>query len=783
MITRACCLATAIGVIVFCDAASAQEATSNPPSAPTAAQPLDAESTALPDVVVETQAKPAHQAKAKKKTKAKVAHVPSQTTTQPASVAGTTSLTNVPLPATGIAPVQGYSATATETGMKTDTPLGEIPQSVSVVGQEEMRDQGSQNLQQAVRYVPGVVADAYGLDTRGDSSIIRGTEAAEYIDGLRSTYGYYFNKIRIDPFFMERVEVLRGPASVLYGQAPVGGIINAVSKRPQETPYNGVTVEYGNFDHKQVAVDSTGPLTADGKWLYRITGLARDSGTQTDYVDDDRLALAPAITYRPTADTSVTVLGNFRRDRGGATPQFLPIVGTLFASPSGFIPHNRFTGEPGYDYYNTDAASVSVFVDHKFDDVFRLRSNLRYSDISNETRSYYPNIYGYTGQSNFPFEDPEQRTVSRDKGIYDNYTQMFNSDTNLEAKFVTGILSHKVLGGLDYSRYWNQSRYGDAIARTPFDLYAPVYGQPDNLGIPNYDENGNFTGFTDVSEIPVYDLPSQDIQQIGIYAQDQIRLGNWIAVLGLRNDWVDNATQFSPTQRDSALTKRAGLMYEFASGFTPYISYGESFIPEVGVDRNGKAFKPHEGRMTEVGFKYQVASNFVINSSIYEIHENNRLAGDPIDPNFSVQTGKVKIRGFDFEGIGNVTTNLKLIAGYSYTDAKYTDGDQAGFHVESVPAHLASLWAVYSFNEGSLKGWSVGGGVRYIGPSWDGFDQFQTPDATLFDAMLAYETDKWRWAINATNLEDQQYLSTCLARGDCFLGVDRTVISSLTYKF
>ena len=229
---------------------------------------------------------------------------------------------DLPQAETATGPFKGYAATQTSTGIKTDTPIQEIPQSISVVGAEQIRDQGANTLQEALHYVPGVIADGYGLDSRTDSIFVRGTEAAEYLDGLRRTFNYYVFNYRIDPYFMERIEVLRGPASVLYGQAPVGGIVDAISKRPQEEAYREITVEYGTYDWKQVMTDMTGKLTEDGKWLYRITGLARDADTQVDYVDDDRLAFAPAITYRPVAGTSITLLGHFRDDHTGSTAQF-----------------------------------------------------------------------------------------------------------------------------------------------------------------------------------------------------------------------------------------------------------------------------------------------------------------------------------------------------------------------------------------------------------------------------------------------------------------------------
>lgn len=307
-----------------------------------------------------------------------------------------------------------------------------------------------------------------------------------------------------------------------------------------------------------------------------------------------------------------------------------------------------------------------------------------------------------------------------------------------------------------------------------FDLYAPIYGQFEPC---DFDLNP-------LGTIPFETLPDRTQWQSGLYAQDQIRLGSWIAVLGLRKDWTATETVGDPDEKADALTRRAGLMYELPFGLTPYISYAESFVPVAGSDFFNRPFRPLEGESFEVGFKYQVpGTSFVVNSAIFDATEQNRLAEDPDHIGFSVQSAEVSLRGFEIEARGDVTENIKIIAGYSYLQAEHVAGDQAGFRVESLPEHIASLWAVYTFHDGMLEGVSFGGGVRYNGPSWDGYDIVETPSFTLFDAMLAYETDRWRWSLNATNLEDEYYPTTCLNRGDCFLGAGRRITTGLTYKF
>ena len=748
--------------------AAAQDAPAPPQPAPAA------ETTPLPPVVVETKQEgpKIKKSKAKKKGSSTGPVVATKQAAPPAPQQPTGPGNANASDKTAYGPVKDYVAKNTATGMKTDTPLKEIPQSVSVVGAEQIRDQGAQSVQDALRYVPGVVADGYGIDSRTDSAFIRGTEAAEYLDGLRRTFSYYTYNYRVDPYFMERLEVLRGPASVLYGQAPVGGIINSVSKRPQSEQGGEITVEYGTFDFKQVKFDMTGPVTSDGKWSYRLTGMARDADTQVDYVEDDRYAIQPAITYRPDSNTTITVLGHFQKDETGSTAQFYPHIGTIFPNVNGrYISQDRFVGEPG-DYYNTDVASGTLLVEHKFNSWLKLQHTSRYADIHNDVDSTY---------AAWAYNDGAQETLNRYRFMSLTDTQIFNQDTNLEAKFATGLIKHRVLGGIDYTHFQASQGTASATDVGGFNVYDPKYGQGLWAGTDcqgkKYDGAGPADSLDDL-QICSSSFADQTVTQTGLYVQDQMRLGNWIAVVGARKDWIDNEADGTPTQKDDAVSYRAGLMYEFASGLTPYVSYGESFVPVVAT---GGPFDPQKGRMYEIGFKYQPdGANFAINGAVYDITESSRLE---YYPTYAIQTGAVAIRGFEIEGIGKLTENLKVIAGYSYTDAQY-DGDQnTGNQIESVPKHLASLWGIYEFDQFGLKGWSVGAGARYIGASWDSSNTIRTPGVTLFDAMIAYEEDNWRWSINAKNLEDKEYLSTCLNRGDCFVGTARTITTGLTYKY
>ncbi len=843
----------AVCTLAFCTAplaVNAQQA-AEPAAAPAELPPLEVTTKAA------QKKAPAKKAQAKAAPKA-------ASQAQPAEIAAPaggrpSSVTN------GASTVKDYVATSSTAGTKTDTPLKETPQSISVVGQEQMRDQGARSLQEATRYVPGVFSDPYGFDSRGDSSIIRGIAGTYFVDGLRTTYGYSQTTTPIEPYSLERIEVLRGPASMLYGQTPTGGIINAASKLPSELPYTEIGVEYGSFDFKQVKFDSTGKLSDDGKWLYRIVGLGREAETQVDYVDNDRLMLAPSLTYRPTNNTSITVLGNFRDDKSGSTQQFLPAEGVLFPNTVTEERVNRstFVGEPG-DHYNTESQSVSGIIDHKFSDSLKLHHISRYAHTENEYDSTYaailtpsrlniingtlvsvvqafinpalPDNTALLNGAYAPFLDSTHSQVARARTITLQETDVFNTDTNLTAKLTTGWVNHTITGGADYMSFVTDQKNGGTLVDnlltanglTPlgqaymsalsgalgfggalqpgFNIYNPTYGQSNYL-----------LSFSDLlisaNNPPLTTRPQETQTQTGLYIQDQLKMGPWTAVLGLRQDWLKAEQVGSPDEDEKATTGRAALMYNFNFGLTPYVSYSTSFTPLPGQPVGSNILSPVstwrpagpiEGEQVEIGFKYQpTGAPFMINAAAYELTDKNQL----VQPDIlfaAVQGADVRVRGFEIEAMGKVTPELKVIGSYSYTDAIYEKYPELfpaasgisefmeGKRVDGIPQHLASLWAIYSVLDGPLKGFSIGGGVRYVGgaESW-GRDvatgqelSIETPSFTLFDAMVAYETPDWRWQLTAQNLEDEYVVTSCSAyRGDCFIGQARTIVTGFTYKF
>jgi len=658
---------------------------------------------------------------------------------------------------TATSPVNGYKARNAATATKTDTPLIETPQAVTVITRDQMVDQGATTVQDALNYAAGVRSNAYGLDSRSDGVRIRGNFPDEYQDGLRRMFDWYTSNTRVDPFTLERIEVLRGPSSMLFGQSTTGGVINSVSKRPQAEPQGEVGVQIGSWGRKQAQADLTGPLSADGQWLYRLVALGRNADTQVDHVPDDRALLAPTLTWRPSGVTSLTLQGLWQKDRSGSTNQFFPWEGVLLPNPNGKIPDSRFIGEPGFDRYDSERKSFGWQFEHRFSDQLAFRQNLRYSVNDVDYFSLYGDSFTLPGGW---FEDPvDKRVIGRFVQAEHSRAKMLATDQHVQADFLTGALKHKLLAGVDYADYRKSilafynfpAAYGGTAPT--IDVYNPVY-----------------TGYTPG---PMTEQPASKVRQTGVYLQDQVRWNDWIVVAGLRRD---NARMSLGTDQEDvgATTKRLGVLYALPGGWSPYLSYSESFTPlSPGTTLFGsQILQPQRGQQVEAGVKYEPAGSPVaFNVAAYKLREKN-LA---IDTGLGLeQVGSTRTDGVEMEFKGRVNRALDVVANYTYTDV-----DE---QIEALPAHQVSAWGRYRFALAGINGFSAGAGVRYTSSFADGGAP-TVPSVALLDLMLAYEATHWRYAVNVGNATDKQYVSTCLRRGDCWFGARRNVVASATYTF
>lgn len=670
---------------------------------------------------------------------------------------------------TATGPVSGFVARRAISATKTDTPLIETPQSISVVTRDQFEAQGVTTLRETTRYTAGINSSYF--DNRVDSFKARGGDVSQYQDGLLRTYGTY-NNIKVEPYTLERVEFLRGPSSVLYGQGSVGGVLNLTSKRPQAERLNEVQIQLGSHGRKQIASDMTGAMDEEGKWLYRLVAVGRDSNTQVDHVKDDRVVIAPSLTYRPSTDTSLTLQALYQKDRSGSITQFFPWQGTRLPSPYGQIPTRTFISEPGWDKYDSENKSFGYLFSHRLNSQWTLRQNLRRTISEVDYRTLYTSFAANaaTGRPARPVFDANGRTVQRDAVWQINGGRMLLVDTQLEGLMQTGEVQHQLLAGMDWQRNTsNQSSWRGP--GTALDVYNPVYGT-----------------FTPPSASQLVRAPNVAQRQLGFYLQDQLRWGPWTATVGLRHDKAKTETEGRPAAAadDSATTKRLGVTYQAGGGWAPYVSYTESFQPLGGMDFYGTPFKPQRGKQLEAGVKWIPEGKGLSGyAAVYGLREQNRKTNDPGNPLNSLQLGEVKTQGFEAELIASLPRNWDWTLAYAYTDSKISRsnaGDQ-GQRVAAVSRHMASSWLMHRFAAQGRGGWSVGAGLRYLGSQWSGTSAVSTPSSLLADAMVAYDAGDWRLALHANNIGDKVVITQCLSRGDCFYGERRNFLLTASYRY
>lgn len=695
-------------------------------------------------------------------------------------------------------PVRGYVAGQSGTATKTDAPILTTPQSISVVTQDQIATQQAQTMNEALRYTPGVITDLYGASSSSNDIKVRGFLVPRYLDGLRLPIDpiLTFAQTRIEPWGLERIEVLKGPSSGLYGETSPGGLISMVSKRPTPYAQNQIELQTGSFGRAQGAFDFSGPLDKDKEFLYRFVGLARLSDTWIDYNTDDRLYLAPSFTWRPTNDTSFTVLASYTKDQVKGQPQqYVPAVGTLFPSPLGRIPYSRYLGEPNYDRTNGESAMIGYAFEHRFNNALQFRQNLRYGETTSDVTSLRNETGDPTNDPRFP--GLPAGYVERSANVVKARSNSFTVDNQLQADFSTGALTHKVLVGVDYIQAKSDAFYsasgfflgnGTIPVGTfyPINVYAPVYGQV------SPDPSTFFTFFNQTSRQ----------SQLGVYAQDEIKFDRFsLTLTGRHDDWqadtVDHLGFTTTHQNDRAWTGRAGLSYLFDNGLAPYVSYSTSFQPVVGIVRTGASgpFKPTTGEGQEVGVKFQPpGTKALFTLAAFDVTQQNMLTADPGNPQFSIQTGEVRVKGIEMDVKASLSNEIDIVGGYTHLEPVVTSSGtgNVGKDVVNIPRDYASLWGFYTFRSGPAAGLGLGAGVRYIGSSFaDEQNLISVPSYGLVDAAISYDFSYYRpdlkglkLQVNATNLFDKYYVSTCFTGlAYCGLGAPRRILATLKYSW
>ncbi len=745
----------------------------------------------LPPVVVQTAPLPTQKPAAKTKSKTKAAQntglsKPSQQApTEPSNVSQSQ-------PETATSPVNGIVAKVSGTATKTDTPILETPQSVSVVTRAQMDQQGAQSVAQALFYTSGVDADNRANFSGFDILYVRGFPLDHYLDGLKYPVGSPSTVPQMEVYGLERLEVLHGPASVLYGAGSPGGIVEAISKRPTDEPYHEVELTFGNFDHVEAGFDFSDKLTPDGKWSYRLTGVARDFDSQVDFNSQERYFIAPSLSYKPVSGTTITFLSSFQHDPETGLYAQLP----LYALPPGApkLDRSTYLGEPGYNDNHRDQQSVGYALDSKINDTWTVRQNLRYMHVDGTLNQYLPLPDFDLGSVQNPA--PGVYVIPRYALTSNTDQNSFNVDTNAEAKFLTGPLAHKFLFGVDYQHYqerafssqsadFDPNDFFTILDSNPINIYNPVYGHA-NLGIP--------VSTTDSNQV---------LNQTGIYAQDQIKLDRWLFTLGIREDFSDLSTHYFPDndggerrldQQNEAFTQRYGLTYLLDGGWAPYFSYATSFEPLVGTNQTTQTpLDPTTGEQYEVGIKYQPTGyNALFTLAAYDLTQQNVLTTNAA--NLQSQTGEVRSRGIEFEAKFSMTKNLDVIGSYTYNQSEITEDAipaNIGMVPQNAPLQTAALWGYYTFHEGWADGFGFGAGVRYVDKTAGASDDsFFVSSHTLFDLAAGYDFGKlsprlqgMSAQLNVQNVGDLTYVAQCTSTMNCSYGNGRTILTSLKYQW
>lgn len=669
------------------------------------------------------------------------------------------------------APLPGYAVKQVEVATKTRSPLIAVPQFVSAVNRQQMDVQSADTVSQALRYSAGVSVERFGAFSSGvDFGRIRGFDADYYLDGLRVIGNTGIWGPQIEAWGLQSVEVLHGPSSTLYGQGGAGGVISMVSRRPSASASNQLKLDIGNSRTRSFSLDSTGALTDDEQWLYRFDGLAVTRGSQIEDTKQERLYLAPSVTWQPNDRTRWTLLTHYLREPKSGYYNTLPaqVLG-LLPNPRGKIDTDKNYSDPAHEHSTRTQYDLTSLFEFQLNDNWQLKQNLRYSHVDSAVRRDFTRAI-----------TPDQNSLT---AVYQDSPSQADSlamDNQAITQFSTGPLDHQLLSGVDYQtgKFDKDLWVSQTVT---FDPWSSHYR-------PSFDPVPTSKTST-----------TQRFNRVGVYSQDEMQWRGWHLLLGGRHDWsqmrTNNNLAGTRTQTDdTAWSYRAGLSYPFNNGLAPWISTSTAFDPLTGTDANGAPFKPTHSTQYETGIKFQPPGSAMMTSlAVYQLTQRDVNTIDPLNPSYYTQTGEVRSRGVELESRAALTDNLNLMLSYAWVNnvvTSATDNTQ-GRHPVGVPAQTGSLWLDYRFNSGPLQGLLVGGGTRYLGSSWaDGANTFKVPATWLGDLSVRYTPGAWdprlynlELGLTVNNLTNKSYVASCTSAPYCSIGIERTIVGSVSWYF
>jgi iron complex outermembrane receptor protein len=653
----------------------------------------------------------------------------------------------------------GYIVPDSSVGTRTNIPIRDVPQAIQVVPQQVLKDQAASNITDVLRNLAGV-----SPTTTFGALTVRGFGGNVLRDGFSQSgpFGFgidYRNNI-------EQVELLRGPASVLYGAGNPGGTLNLTEKQPLDQPFYELGATLGSFNFYRGTVDLTGPLNPEKTALYRLNIDYEDAGSFINDVSRDDFSIFPVFRFQLGKNTKLTLDGGYQRQTDSGTAVFsgLPLKGTILPNPFGKIPRSQFLGEPDFDQLYRVDWRIGYQLEHEFSQNWSVRNRFRYNYAFAEITRMFPG----------ELQD-DNRTLDRNADASEETAETYTFQTEVLGKARTGIVKHDLLFGVELQRDISDEAFGGGIENFPIDIFEPVYG--------------NFFNDSEVGSASIYTSDN-----VGVYAQNLLSIGDKVKILlGGRFDWAFNRFVITVPEESSGVddpvsgfAPRVGIVYQPIQPVSLYAGWSRSFEPQSGKDREGNSFIPITGDQFEVGVKTEFLNGKLATTlAAFQITRQNDFQPDPVDPvNFQIQVGEQQSRGMDFSLIGEPLPGLRLIAGYAYIDAKVTVDNTGldGKFLTNVPRHSANFWAVYEIQTGSLQGLGLGAGVFVLGARQGNIENtVKLPTYTLTNALLYYRRNNWRVQLNFENLFNVDYF-TSIVNG-AIPGAPFTVKGTVSFTF